>query len=204
MNKKVFAAISLAIIAGIVIFMNVDSRSAEQKRLDAITWFIYSQTGDFDNYEVLDFLEITNDMLLQDVQLKAQIGVVQDTLSEKLSLLHTYHKMSETWLSTASQFQNMQPDQLDEWMKFNAKLDLALSALNETERLKRIKKQEAKALDLIEAKLQALNLSIRSIDLSGEKSIHYLHRFALDGKEALSVFEIDTKTDEVISYKEIG
>ena len=98
----------------------------------------------------------------------------------------------------------MLPDQIDDWIKLNAKLDLALSSLDEAQRLAPILAMEEKALNLIEAKLNALNLSIFNIDLSGNEIVHYLHRFALDGEEQLSVFEIDTKSKSVLSYKLIG
>lgn len=203
MNKKIFAAFGLLLISGIVIFINVDTRTTEQQRLDAIAWFIYSQTGEFDNYEALYFLEITNEMLLEDLQLRTQIAVVADTLNQKVTLLEHFDKLPESWHHEIAQFNQLQPDQIDEWMQFKVKIDLPLIALDD-HRVQPILEKETAALDLIEAKLHALNLSIHSIDLSGEKSIHYLHRFALDGKEAFSVFEIDANTDEVISYKEIG
>lgn len=204
MNKKIFAGIGLSLILAVVVFLNIDRRSDEQRMLDAISWFIYSQTGEFDDYDALDFIKIDNEMLLEDIQLKTQLEVLQDTLSRKVTLLNNHQKLPDDWQREVAGMNKIKPDQIDDWMKLNAKLDLALSPLNEHMRLAPLLAKEEQALDLIKTKFMALNLSVYSIDLSGEKSVHYLHRFALDGEEILSVFEIDAQTDEVISYKQIG
>lgn len=204
MNKKILAGVGIGLILAIVVFLNVDSRSDEDKMLDAISWFIYEQTGDFEDYKALEFVEITNEMLLGDVDFKRQFEVVQDTVKQKTTLLQAYNKLPESWSSQIDQFEELKPDQLDDYLKFNAKLDMALSAVEDRQTKEQIEKQLQPALNLIEAKLQALNLSIFSIDLSAKETLYYLHRFALDGNEQLSVFEIDSETQNVISYKRIG
>ncbi len=204
MNKKIFAGLGISLILAIVLFMKVENRTAENEMLDAISWFIYAESGAFEDYDALEFIEITNEMLLQDLQLKAQLAVAEDTLKRKVTLLDHLQRLPESWHKEIGQFQQLLPDQIDDWIKLNAKLDLALSSLDEAQRLAPILAMEEKALNLIEAKLNALNLSIFNIDLSGNEIVHYLHRFALDGEEQLSVFEIDTKSKSVLSYKLIG
>lgn len=204
MNKRIFAGVGLSLIIGVVIFLSIDRRSKEDKMLDAISWFIYEQTSDFEDYKALEFVEITNEMLLGDVAFKKQFEVVQDTVKRKASLLQAYNKLPESWSLQFNQFEELRPDQIDDYLKLNAKLDIALNSIEDKKAKQQIEKKFKPALNLIEAKLQALNLSIYSIDLSAKETVHYLHRFALDGKEHLSVFEVDTETQNVISYKRIG
>ena len=83
MNKKIFAGIGLSLILATVIFMNYDRRTEEEKMLDAISWLIYEQSGEFENYNALELVEITNEMPMLDEQLKTQLTVVQDTVKQK-------------------------------------------------------------------------------------------------------------------------
>ena len=191
-------------IIGVCTFVLLDRKSEEEKMLDAISWFIYEQTSEFEEYQALEFIEITNEMLLGDVVLKEQLAVVKDTLKQKSNFLRAYDKLPISWNEELRQFEELRPDQMDEYLKMNSKLNMALNNLEDNETVEKILKKESMALEIIEAKLQALNLSIYSIDLSANQSIHYLHKFALDGVEQLSVFEIDTQSQEVISYKRIG
>ncbi len=204
MNKKILGGLIVMTIIGVCAFVLLDRKSEEEKMLDAISWFIYEQTGEFEEYQALEFIEITNEMLLGDVVLKEQLAVVKDTLKQKSNFLRAYDKLPKSWNEELHQFEELQPDQMDEYLKMNSKLNMALNNLEDHETVEKILKKESMALEIIEAKLQALNLSIYSIDLSANQSIHYLHKFALDGVEQLSVFEIDTQSQEVISYKRIG
>lgn len=204
MNKKILGGAMIVIIASTALFMNLDRRSDEDKLLDAISWFIYEQSGAFEDYKAIELFEVTNDMLLNDIQLRTQIEVVKDTLSQKVSLLKDNRQLPKSWLSEVEQFNALVPDQIDDLIKLNAKINLALSAIEGSPRKDAILLKEQRAMELIEGKLNALNLSIFSIDLSGEQSTHYVHRFSIDGVEQLSVFELDANSKEVISFKLIG
>jgi len=204
MNKKILGSLMALVVIATIIFMNLDRRSEKEKLIDAVSWFIYEQNGEFDEYKAIELFEVTNEVLLADVQLKTQIEVVRDTLSQKVNLLNAYGQFPQAWLSEVEKFNALVPDQLDDLIKLNAKVDLALTAIEDSQRKEAIFLREQKAMELIEGKLNALNLSIFSIDLSGAHSIHYVHRFSIDGKEQLSVFELDTESKEVISFKLIG
>lgn len=203
MNKRIFASIGIGCIAAILVFLNHQKKSKEDRFLDAISSFIYNEAGDFERYDALELIPITNELLLEDVQLKNQLAVVKDTLAEKVSLLKSHAKFPKSWADEVKSFQQLVPDQIDDWIRLKAKIDLALTAI-EDNRLALLIHKETVALNLIEAKLNALNLSVYCVDLSGQDHIHYLHRFALDGEEVLSVFELDADKKEVISYKAIG
>lgn len=204
MNKKILAGTLITLLLAVVLFLNYDRKSKEEKLLDAISWFIYQNNGEFEDYRALEFIEITNEMLLQDVQLKTQLAVVQDTLKQKTQLLHANRKLPKSWQEEVDAFEEIQPDQMDEFLQLNAKLNLALGSIAPSEQISLIKQRENNALSLISAKLEALNLSIYGIDLSGKQHVYYLHRFAIDAQEQLSVFEVDTETQSVNSYKRIG
>lgn len=204
MNKKLLGVFISIIFISICAFILFDRKSDEEKVLAAISWFIYEQTGEFEQYRALEFIEITNEMLLNDIALKEQLTIAQDTLREKSRILEAYHKLPKSWAKEVAQFEGLKPDQIDDYLKINAKLNIALKAINVPNAKEAILSKQEHALQLIEAKLNALNLSVYSIDLSAQNSIHYLHRFALDGKEVLSVFEIDVQTQKIISYKNIG
>lgn len=205
MNKKIFAALGLSLILAIVVFLTVDRRSKEEKMLDAISWFIYQNSGEFEDYKALEFIEITNEMLLKDVQLKTQLAVVQDTLKQKAQLLHANQKLPNSWQKEVNAFeQSIQPDQMDEILKLNAKLNLAIESMEHTPQIENIQQREHAAIEMISTKLAALNLSIYGIDLSGQENLYYLHRYAIDSQHLLSVFEIDAATQSIKSFKQIG
>jgi hypothetical protein len=204
MNKKIFASISLSLVLAITIFINVDTRSREVKILDAIGWFIYEETGNFETYKAIELIEITNELLIGDIAFKRQLLVLQDTVKQKASLLQINGRFPDKWRSNVAALYKIQPDELDDWLSVKAKLDLAFTSIDMTDQFKSILEKEDKALEVIQHKLQALNLSIHSIDLSAEERIHYLHRFTIDGDERLSVFELDVSTHNVLSYQRIG
>lgn len=204
MKKRIFSISISCFVLGIALWLHVERKSKEEHLLDAISWFIYEQTGSFDSYQALELQEITNEMLLEDRLLAKQLNVLQDTLRQKVSLVSSIRPIPKKWMTQINELDHFQPDQIDDWLKVKQKLDLALGNEKYLAGLASLMAKEEQALDIIASKLNALNLSVYSIDLSAEESIHYLHRFTLDGVELLSVIELDLDNYQVLSYQQIA
>ena len=204
MNKKIIISLLIFLFIGSSTFVCFYKKSKEEHLLDAISWFIYEQTGSFDSYQALELQEITNEMLLEDRLLAKQLNVLQDTLRQKVSLVSSIRPIPKKWMTQINELDHFQPDQIDDWLKVKQKLDLALGNEKYLAGLASLMAKEEQALDIIASKLNALNLSVYSIDLSAQESIHYLHRFTLDGVELLSVIELDLENYQVLSYQQIA
>ena len=94
-------------------------------------------------------------------------------------------------------------DEVDELLVFNAGLDRLLYE-NQVALTPDCLNQETEALRQLNDFLSLYNLSVLSLDLSGEHKSYYYHKFKLAGEMREAIFELDHKTEAILSYKEIS
>ena len=195
-NILLFASV-MALVASACQF-----ESEETRRERAISFFIMEMAEDYQSYYSKDFQKIDAEFLINQMAIYEQFAIVQDTTKQRLQLIDRLNlQLSEE--QARFRKTNYQIDEVDELLVFNAQLDGILhqsqASLNA-----HVLDRENQALHQLNEFLSLYNLSVFSLDLSGIEKGYYYHKFELEGETREAIFEIDHKTEAILSYREIG
>tara|TARA_R110001599_G_scaffold227688_2_gene426748 strand:+ start:516 stop:1148 length:633 start_codon:yes stop_codon:yes gene_type:complete len=187
-----------------------DQRNDEDKFQAEIRYFILEHLENDIAYKPVRFQRIDNNFLSSDMTLMTSVLAIQDTVRTKLNLALDYSVVFESPLINdfLGMENNFEIDLIDELILENIKLDNALKAkINHKPLPENYRAQQQLFTDQlfdINNALSHFNLSAYHIDLSGNASTFYLHEYQLNqGQSITTVFELDTKSLEVLSFKDI-
>ena len=194
--------ILLLLLVGILGATACSFESKQQQRERAISFFIMEMADDYESYFARDFQRIDAEFLENQMAIYEQFAIVQDTTKRRLQLVD---RLNLPLSQELNQFRKDQYsiDEVDDLIQFNAKLDQILNASNATLEPPFLD-SEALALNQLNTCLSLYNLSVFAIDLSGKEKSYYYHKFELSGKTREAIFEIDHKTEAILSYKELS
>lgn len=189
-----------------------DQRNDGDRFQAEIRYFILEHLEDDIAYRPVRFQRIDNSFLSSDVTLMTSVLAIQDTVRTKLNMALDHSVVFES--SVINAFLGMEDgfeiDLIDELILENIKLDNAVKAklkLNEQPFPKSYLVQQQLFTDQlfdINNTLSHFNLSAYHMDLSGRKSIFYIHEYQLNQAQSITtIFELDTESLEVLSFKDI-
>lgn len=179
-----------------------DFESQEEQRQKAISFFIMDMADDYNSYLAQDFKKIDVEFLESQMRIYEQFAIVQDTTQRRLQIIDRLNlNLSQELVEFRKTDYNI--DEVDELLVFNAGLDRLLNA-NQVALAPDYLNQETEALTRLNEFLSLYNLSVLSLDLSGEHKSYYYHKFKLAGEMREAIFELDDRTEAILSYKEIG
>ncbi|OEK07073.1 hypothetical protein BFP71_05290 [Roseivirga misakiensis] len=171
-----------------------------------IRYFIMTQTDDFKHYKAIDFEKIDVDFLMAKGDIQKSLTVLQDTTRIKLGFYSRIENASDQLITELSgKVNGLTVDEVDEFQFQNARLNKALADhFDELPKaiLSANQKQEI-ALTELNTSLSAYGLSIYNINLTDGENVFYYHRFQIKNQSYEGIFELNKKTLEVSSFKEI-
>jgi len=179
-----------------------DFESKEIQREKAISFFIMEMAEDYNSYLSHKFQKIDVEFLESQMPIYEQFAIVQDTTQRRLQIIDQLNlNLSQELVEFRKT--DYKIDEVDELLVFNAGLDRLLYE-NQVALTPDCLNQETEALRQLNDFLSLYNLSVLSLDLSGEHKSYYYHKFKLAGEMREAIFELDHKTEAILSYKEIS
>ena len=179
-----------------------DFESQEEQRQKAISFFIMDMADDYNSYLAQDFKKIDVEFLESQMPIYEQFAIVQDTTQRRLQIIDRLNlNLSQELVEFRKTDYNI--DEVDELLVFNAQLDRMLYE-NESTLAEHELNQESEALTILNSLLGLYNLSVFALDLSGKEKSYYYHKFTLAGEGREAIFEIDHKTESILSFKMLG
>lgn len=210
MKRKVLSNGILGVMLLALGLTACDQRKEEDRIQAEIRYFILEHLENDIAYNPVRFQRIDNNFLSSDMDLMTSVLAIQDTVRTKLNLALDYSVEFESPLINIflSMENNFEIDVIDELIMENVKLDNALKTkLNHKPLPENYRAQQqlfANQLFDINNALSHFNLSAYHIDLSGNASTFYLHEYQLNqGQSITTVFELNTESLEVLSFKDI-
>ena len=176
--------------------------NTEEDRERAISFFIMEMADDYQSYTAQNFQKIDVDFLESQMAILEQFAIVQDTTRKRLELVERMNlQLSEEMVQFKKASYRI--DEVDELLMFNVQLDEMLKStdLSLDEKLILL---ETQALHQLNEYLGLYNLSVFALDLSGKEKSFYYHKFKLAGEIREYIFEIEHKTENILSYKKLG
>ncbi|PIQ49614.1 MAG: hypothetical protein COW03_04480 [Cytophagales bacterium CG12_big_fil_rev_8_21_14_0_65_40_12] len=210
MKRKIFQLFTWGLLV-ILAICSCDLRSDEDKFQSEIRFFILEHLENPSEYSPLSFQRIDNAFLSSNQALATSIIAVQDTVRTKLSLASNLLQEGKNGIMHRflAANDNFEFDLLDELIFENVRLDKQMeksSAKTNSSVLEEYKLQQQlfnDQISILNQQLNALNLSVFHMDLSGKTSVHYLHQYQLEDQPLTTVFELSTENLEVLSFKDI-
>ncbi len=179
-----------------------DFESKEMQREKAISFFIMEMAEDYNSYLSHRFQKIDVEFLESQMPIYERFAIVQDTTQRRLQIIDQLNlNLSQELVEFRKT--DYKIDEVDELLVFNAGLDRLLYE-NQVALTPDCLNQETEALRQLNDFLSLYNLSVLSLDLSGEHKSYYYHKFKLAGEMREAIFELDHKTEAILSYKEIS
>tara|TARA_A100000171_G_scaffold42660_1_gene44208 strand:- start:6674 stop:7315 length:642 start_codon:yes stop_codon:yes gene_type:complete len=212
MNKTFRKNILLALVLTAFSLFSCDRRNDEDRFQAEIRYFILEHLDNDIAYNPVRFQRIDNDFLSSDMTLMTSVLAIQDTVRTKVNMALNFSVEFESPVIQAflSMENNFEIDLIDELILENVKLDNALKAklkVNQEAFPESYRTQQQLFTDQLSEINNALghfNLSAYHIDLSGKSSTFYLHEYQLNQAQSITtVFELNTESLEVLSFKDI-
>ena len=210
MKRKVLSNGIMCLMLLALGFTACDQRNDEDKFQAEIRYFILEHLENDIAYTPVRFQRIDNNFLSSDLKLMTSVLAIQDTVRTKMNLALDHFVVFESPIITAflGMENNFEIDLIDELILENVKLDSALkSKLKHKSLPKNYRAQQQLFNDQlfdINNALSHFNLSAYHIDLSGKASTFYLHEYQLNQEQSITtVFELNTESLEVLSFKDI-
>ncbi|MGW8121724.1 hypothetical protein ACV07N_03615 [Roseivirga echinicomitans] len=194
-------------------FTACELKSDEDRFQSEIRYFILEHLDNDIAYNPIRFQAIDNGFLSSDVVLITSVLAIQDTVRTKLNLALDQSVAFKSPLLDAflAMENNFEIDLIDEIMLENIKLDKAVQSklkANSRSVPKGYLAQQQLFTDQLFAinhRLNHFNLSAYHLDLSGKTATFYLHEYQLNqGQSITTVFELNTESLEVLSFKDIS
>lgn len=212
MSKKISLNLFVYSLVLTLVLCACGREATEENFQNEIRYFILEHLEDEIEYTALSFQKIDNDFLSSDTELATSILAVQDSVKAKLHIALQYaidfeSDVMKKFLTAQNRFE---VDLIDELIFENVRLDKAVKlglnnkGLSLPEQYYNEQQVFSNAILDTNQRLQFFNLSAYHLDLNGDKSVYYLHQFRFGHNHNRSiVFELDTESLEVLSFKEI-
>ncbi len=215
MNKKTLGnllLIGLFLVLGLTIIELPTKPDSVQEK---ISTFILDNLEDKVVYTPLDFQEVNESFLLSKAEVSEPFQVFQDSISKQLEILkgRSYSSdLNQLLLEAESHYATLRLNQLSDYLTLDARLKRHLKKEGKLDKisLHKLSLEQARmseGINDLNAALGNYNLSIFSLNFELSETIIYLHNFQLSDSKGLrnqqGVFELDRKSRDVVSFKEV-
>ena len=209
MNKKVNRNL---LLLGLVVLLSltvIDFKTSKSSFEKEIGYFIQENLGSGEIYSPLELHEVNERFLTSLTEVQGSFTEVRDSIHQQLKIISDLNNETNSRLIEAkSLFENLSLKSINDYLIAAARLKREVKT---EELLDLLHPEEVKmneALNNLNAALSVYNLSIYNLNFESSQSQIYFHLFEINDLNNgttihKGIFELDKKTKDVLSYKEI-
>jgi len=199
-------------LLGLVVLLSLtvlDFKRSKASFEEEISYFIQDNLQNGTEYNAIDFQEVNEAFLAGLANVQVAFKDIRDSINNQLEIIDRFAEDENSVLEEAKQsFKSLSLISLVEYLYTDARLKREIKSSTIKTMLREEEDRMQKGISDLNKLLSVYNLSIFSLNFENATTQIYLHKFELnDLDKGLSlrqgVFELDKKTKEIVSFKEI-
>jgi hypothetical protein len=209
MNKKLFRNSLLLGFVALLSLTIIDFKPSKPSFEEAIGFFIRENLESGELYTPKEFQQVNEEFLTSLTDVQSSFTKIRDSIYSQLNLLSASNVSTNSTLIKAQKlFEKLSLSTLNLYLITDAHLKRQLKTEGVMDMIHSEEIKMHEGLNNLNSALSTYNLSIFNLNFEASESQIFFHRFELSGGANSptyhqGIFELDKKTKEVVSYKEI-